>query len=200
MLWPGSLPLTGAAILPPSTLRFLDTLLVAIRGVTQGIRKNIFEDMFRLGAVSKLCILLDHPQCSEVSARILGWITSVPSYRCVRRLPLFTSPPGPHWFPQQDLLPSLRNSRDRPLSTPTTPLPYLPLNPPPLPSPPLLAVPQAEAPGPGPHSHRGRGLPLQPAVALPRGRGPQPGSGRLASAGAPRLGHPRGHAGEHGSS
>jgi hypothetical protein len=62
-------------------LRFLESLLVAIRGVTQGIRKGIFEDMFRLGGVSKLCNLLDHPKCSEVAARLLGWITSVSTFR-----------------------------------------------------------------------------------------------------------------------
>lgn len=55
----------------------LMTLLTCIRGLTSGSREAVYDMMFTLGAVSKICNLLDSAATADVCARLMGWVSSV---------------------------------------------------------------------------------------------------------------------------
>lgn len=63
------------------TIASLQLLLVLIRRLTQGARDQLYDQIFSYGAVGKICNLLDWPTASEVSARIMGWVTGSTMFR-----------------------------------------------------------------------------------------------------------------------
>jgi hypothetical protein len=63
------------------TAASLQLLLVLIRRLTPGAREHLYDQLFSFGAISKICALLDWPLASQVSARIMGWVTGAAQFR-----------------------------------------------------------------------------------------------------------------------